>query len=93
MTLCFNELPPKTKEAVVILSNVCDGRWNVATLGMTYKQIVASIIAYNGDESRNIDLSNDQIEVKDWFVVIKAFGLWSDDIRDELIPFCLGGKE
>jgi len=83
MTLCFNDLPPHTKEAAIKM-----GKMFYNDQEQWLKHI---------DKSGHRDLSTlattRRIPVKTWIDVIKAFELWNDDIAKELMSLCLGAKE
>jgi len=97
----FNELPPKTKECMVSIKTLYKKdhkKWQAmyqklpmrenfgAAAGLTYRSLVYHI-------SNTCDLRDMKVDVKVWAEVLRAFNLWNDELKLELMPFALGGEE
>jgi len=100
MTLCYNTLPPHTKQAANKMGEMCHSdynqwlRYRAWTWHNKYRN--NDIILWQADVAAGYERfywKSYQVDIKIWLEVIKAFELLTTKIMLELAPFVLGSKE
>jgi len=100
MKLCFNELPPKTKEAMRNIGKMFDERyeeWEPYYFLMEEPNIIArttsatatiTVLAAGG--SRGV--KDDVVDISVWLKALRIFNVLTYEIKYELMPYILGAQ-